>query len=68
MDLTSNSYKNSYSIFRKEDVNSWILIVNATRQDFINVPFENVWLNPEIKVNKNSFFKHWFYTYTFDNN
>lgn len=63
MDLTSNLYKHSKNIFRKEVFNSWILIVNATRQDFINVPFENVWLNPKIKVN-NSFFKH----ILFDNN
>lgn len=57
----SNICKNTNNIFWKEVFNSWILVVNATRQEITNVSLENIWLNPKIKVNNGSFFlKHYF--------
>lgn len=57
----SNICKNTNNIFWKEVFNSWILVVNATRQEITKVSLENIWLNPKIKVNNDSFFlKHYF--------
>lgn len=40
--------------------NGWILIVNATGQEIMNVTFKNIWLSQKINVNNNSFFlKHY---------